>query len=113
MSPLLSLRAAYRRLYLTAGPARGNAASWTPKFQVGLLERGLVHLLGHAAIGAAVGWGVLAALIETDAGGLGSLLAEAEDGPVVLVLLSLQFGAGFATFAAVTSMAMTELGADQ
>ena len=113
MSPLPSISAAYRRFYRNAGPTHANATLKTPKSRVRRLERGLAHLLGHTAIGAAVGWGVLAALLETDAGGLGSLLAEAEDGPIVLVLLSLQFGAGFATFAAVTSMAVTELGADQ
>jgi hypothetical protein len=70
-------------------------------------------LLGHTAIGAAVGLGVLAALLETNTCDLGSLLAEATDGPIALFLLSLQFGAGFATFAAVTSMAKTELSEDQ
>ena len=80
---------------------------------MGRLGSGLARLLGHTAIGAAIGWGVLAALVETDACGLGSLLEETEDRPVAFVLLSLQFGAGFATPAAVTSMAVTELGLDQ
>ena len=112
MFPLVSMSAACRRLYRSAGSTHGNATPATPKSRVRRFDRGLAHLLGHTALGAAVGWGVLAALVETDTCGFGSLLANAEDGAVALILLALQFGLGFATFAAVTSMAVTALGED-
>lgn len=113
MFPLVSMSAAYRRLHRSAGAIPDNATQAVPHSRVRRSDCGLLYLLGHAALGAAVGWGVLAALIETDTCGLGSLLATAEDGPLAIVLLSLQFSSGFATFAAVSSMAMTALGDDQ
>lgn len=70
------------------------------------LEPGLMRLLGHGVAGAVTGWGVLAGLVATDAGGLGTLLARADGGWLALVLLTLQFGAGFATFAMVTAVAL-------
>lgn len=70
------------------------------------LEHGLMRLLGHGVAGAVTGWGVLAGLVATDVGGLGTLLARADEGWLALVLLTLQFGAGFATFAMVTAVAL-------
>ena len=114
MSPLLSITSAYRRLYFSIKSSdRAKAPSTMQACAPSRLDSGLEHLLGHAAVGAAVGWGVLAALLETDACGLGSLLAKAEDGSVALILLSLQFGAGFATFAVITSMALQDSIAEQ
>ena len=92
MFQLVSMPAACRRLCGSAGSTRGNATPATPKSKVGRFDRGLAQLLGHAALGVAVGWGVLAALVESDTCGLGSLLAKAEDGTTALVLLSIQFG---------------------
>lgn len=110
MSPLLSITSAYGRLsFSTRSSDRAKALSSVQACAPSRLHSGLEHLLSHAAVGAAVGWGVLAALLETDVCGLGSLLAEAADGAVALVVLSLQLGAGFATFVVITSMAVRDL----
>ena len=76
----------------------GSASTRTPKFRV---DPTIQVLIGHGLAGAIVGWGVLIGLVATDAVGLGSLLAQADLGPLALVVLTLQFGVGFATFAIV------------
>ena len=64
------------------------------------------QLAGHAAMGLAVGVAVLAGLLATDAMGLRSLLGSSDLGYLALLVLALQFGAGFATFAVVTALAL-------
>ena len=61
-------------------------------------------LIGHALGGAIVGWAVLLGLMATDTAGLRSLLTQ-DLGYLALAVLTLQFGAGFATFAVVTALA--------
>src|SRR3954451_6432714 len=65
------------------------------------------QLAGHAAMGLVVGVAVLAGLLATNAMGLRSLLLGSSDlGYLALLVLALQFGAGFATFAVVTALAL-------
>ena len=61
-------------------------------------------LAGQAILGVVVGWSILAALIALDVAGLGTLLRGSEMGRTVLLLLALQFGAGFAVFVTATSL---------
>lgn len=67
-------------------------------------------LLVHAAAGASCGWGVLAGLLLTDSAGLATLLENAQEGTLALLLLFLQFGAGFATFAVAGAVALSGAG---
>lgn len=66
--------------------------------------------LVHAAAGASCGWGVLAGLLLTGSGGLATLLENAQEGTLALLLLFLQFGAGFATFAVAGAVALSGAG---
>ena len=95
-----SVRYQFRRKVLRTSP--GSASTRTPKFRV---DPTIQVLIGHGLAGAIVGWGVLIGWIATDAVGLGSLLAQADLGPLALAVLTLQFGVGFATFAIVTALA--------
>jgi hypothetical protein len=61
-------------------------------------------LLGHACLGVLVGWGLLAALLIGDAGGLGSLLALSPERFVLLPAMAAQFGIGFAVFSTATAL---------
>jgi hypothetical protein len=79
----------------------------------GLADPGLRSLLGQALAGAVIGWAVLAGLVATDAVGIGTLLAQSDLGWLALLVLTLQFGAGFATFAVATSVALRATGTPQ
>ena len=85
---------------LLTGPS--VASTRTPIFRVDPTIR---VLISHALGGAIVGWAVLVGLMATDTAGLRSLLTQAELGYLALAVLTLQFGAGFATFAVVTALA--------
>ena len=61
-------------------------------------------LLLNALTGLVVGWGVLAGLLLADVAGLGTLLAGSVEAPLLLAALAMQFGAGFAAFAAATGL---------
>lgn len=63
-----------------------------------------MSLLLNAVAGLVVGWGVLAALLLADVARLGSLLAGSTEAPLLLAVLALQFGVGFAAFAAATGL---------
>ena len=69
-------------------------------------NRAIGQLVGHAVMGLAVGLAVVAALLATDAMGLLTLLRSSDLGNLALLVLALQFGAGFATFAVVTALAL-------
>ena len=69
-------------------------------------DPGMRRLLAQAGIGALVGWAVLGGLLVTDAAGLATLIAGSDLGGVAVVLLALQFGGGFATFAVAGALAM-------
>ena len=69
-------------------------------------RRVIGQLIGQAAIGAVVGLALLGGLLATDAVGLRTLLRGVDDGELALLLLALQFGSGFATFAVVTALAL-------
>lgn len=66
----------------------------------------LRRLLAHAGLGAVLGWAILAGLLVTDAAGLATLIAGSDLGSMAVALLALQFGGGFATFAAATALAL-------
>ena len=85
---------------LLTGPS--VASTRTPIFRVDPTIR---VLISHALGGAIVGWAVLVGLMATDTAGLRSLLTQADLGYLALAVLTLQFGAGFATFAVVTALA--------
>ncbi|MFL5333617.1 MAG: hypothetical protein ACJ8H8_10665, partial [Geminicoccaceae bacterium] len=72
----------------------------------GSIRQAAGQLAAHAAIGLAVGLAVLAGVLATDAMGLRTLLRSSDLGHVALLVLALQFGAGFATFAVVTALAL-------
>jgi hypothetical protein len=61
-------------------------------------------LLLNALTGLVVGWGVLGALLLADVAGLGTLLAGSREAPLLLAALAMQFGVGFAVFAAATGL---------
>jgi len=61
-------------------------------------------LVGNAILGAFLGWGLLAAILLTDAAGLRTLIANDLQATQVVVMLALQFGAGFATLAMATAV---------
>jgi hypothetical protein len=61
-------------------------------------------LVINAVTGAVVGLAVLALLLVLDPLGLRPLLARDEQGPLLLVIMALQFAAGFAAFAAATGL---------
>jgi hypothetical protein len=65
------------------------------------------YLVVNAVLGALVGLGVLASLLLFDVAGLASLSGGDEDAAFVLVLLAVQFAAGFATFAVATAAFLT------
>lgn len=69
-------------------------------------RRVIGQLAGQAAIGASVGLALLGGLFATDAVGLRTLLRGADGGELALLLMALQFGGGFATFAVVTALAL-------
>ena len=64
------------------------------------------QLLHPAAAGMVLGWAVLAGLLAVDAANLGTLIQHDEAAAVILALLALQFGAGFATLATATAVFM-------
>ena len=70
------------------------------------VDPGLRGLLLHGLTGVAIGWAVLGGLIATDAVGLRTLLAQVDGGWIALLVLAVQFGAGFATFAVATALAL-------
>jgi hypothetical protein len=62
------------------------------------------QLLIHAAAGVLIGWAVLASLLALDVGHLGTLLRQADQAAMILAMLALQFGAGFAVFVMATGV---------
>ena len=64
------------------------------------------QLLLHAAAGMVLGWALLAGLVATDVANLGTLIWHDEAAPVVLALLGLQFGGGFAALTTATAVFM-------
>ena len=53
-----------------------------------------------------IGWAVLAGLLVFNVGSLWTLLWQAEEAPMLLSLVALQFGVGFATFSVATGVFM-------
>lgn len=97
---------ALRALPKIAAATEAGQAPVVPTARRNVATRAAWQLVAHAVAGACCGWLVLGGLLATDAVGLRTLLANAEDGPLALILLLLQFGAGFATFALGTAFAM-------
>ena len=61
-------------------------------------------LLAHALLGVLVGWALLAAVLMGDIAGLGTLLAQSPDATLLLAVLALQFGLGFAVLVMATGL---------
>jgi hypothetical protein len=81
--------------------------AWTSAMAI-TSDPGLRRLLVQAGLGALLGWAVLAGLLLTDAAGLATIVLGSDLSAVALTMLALQFGAGFATFAVATAMAMSQ-----
>jgi hypothetical protein len=64
------------------------------------------RVLVPAAMGALVGWAVLAGLLLLDTAGLASLLRDDPSRVLITILLLLKFGGGFAVFAFASSLAL-------
>lgn len=71
-------------------------------------DSGMRWLLVHAGVGALLGCAVLVGLLLTDAAGLATIILGSDLRAVALTLLAFQFAAGFATFAAVTALALSQ-----
>ena len=64
------------------------------------------QLLMHAALGVVIVCAVLAGLLIFNVGSLWALLWQAEEAAMLLSVVALQFGVGFATFSVATGVFM-------
>ena len=65
-------------------------------------------LLNWTAVGIGAGWLFLAALLLTDTGGMGGLIARADDPATALVILALSFGITFAQITLLTAVLLRD-----